>query len=448
MKKRMFAACLVAVLCLAVLMAGCSNNSVESISSTATSSALSPDYLEGADTSEPAEYTLYLPDTFTEDTYDSLTSSHSRFSLKWFVSEYDLSTVTLSTGKVVISIVGLNASGKEVTYKFTFKNGLLSSKSKTLGNSTALGSTTSSKSSSSSESSNVTPYSFHGLRFQVPSSWSKKESDDGDTLYFYPPYKETSMLMVKVAKTEAAFSFEVEAFMDSLINGLAEGSDDYIALSTEKMPICGYAGFKHTYSSTVSHLSVINTLYGVSTGKSTITFSGLISKSADEDTTQAFDKELSNIVNSLDLSDFSTSAQATVDQSVSDIIQKYDDISIDQEQTEGTTLSLKISITSLPGKSNEDYATTFYYNILQFLSEYLALDSYPYYLVTFTAEIDDEPVGYLMMNCAPTYGLFGTTHPVMFDSDIQTAFDKKYDEYMLDIDQKTLKAENEAESNS
>lgn len=152
----------------------------------------------------------------------------------------------------------------------------------------------------------------------------------------------------------------------------------------------------------------------------------------------------------IDVTGETSAAQTAVKESVLDIVQKYSALSIDEGQTDDTALALNVSITSLPGKSNEDYATMYYSVILNFVGDYLESVSEnadyfsPYKLITFGAFIDDEYSGFLMMYLTPS--LFGTTRPIMFDSDIQTAFDKKYDEYMLDIDQDTLKAQREAES--
>ncbi len=146
----------------------------------------------------------------------------------------------------------------------------------------------------------------------------------------------------------------------------------------------------------------------------------------------------------IDITGEASATQTVAEQSVSDIIQSLDDITINQEQTKDLTLALNINIDSSRGESNEDIATIYYYNIMQFISEYLEIESAPYQLIAFYALIDDNYAGFLMFSYAPEAGFVGTSRPIILNSDVKDAFEKKYDEYMLDIDADTLKAKSDS----
>lgn len=136
----------------------------------------------------------------------------------------------------------------------------------------------------------------------------------------------------------------------------------------------------------------------------------------------------------IDLSAEASEQQNSLRSDVNAILNELPNVTVDLVGTSDAALSLDVAIDSPYSSDLETCAEYFYYYSMQFIAEYLALDSMPYGTLAFNIIIDGADVGVMTMFTAPEYGLLGTSTPIIGDQDIFEVFSEKYDETMMDMD--------------
>ena len=136
----------------------------------------------------------------------------------------------------------------------------------------------------------------------------------------------------------------------------------------------------------------------------------------------------------IDLSAEAEEQQKSLRSDVNAILDELPNVTVDLAGTSDAALSLDVAIDSPYSSDLETCAEYFYYYSMQFIVEYLALDSMPYGTLAFNIIIDGADVGVMTMFTAPEYGLLGTSTPIIGDQDIYDVFSAKYDELMMDMD--------------
>ena len=136
----------------------------------------------------------------------------------------------------------------------------------------------------------------------------------------------------------------------------------------------------------------------------------------------------------IDLSAEASEQQNSLRSDVNAILNELPNVTVDLAGTSDAALSLDVAIDSPYSSDLETCAEYFYYYSMQFIAEYLALDSMPYGTLAFNIIIDGADVGVMTMFTAPEYGLLGTSTPIIGDQDIFEVFSEKYDETMMDMD--------------
>ena len=136
----------------------------------------------------------------------------------------------------------------------------------------------------------------------------------------------------------------------------------------------------------------------------------------------------------IDLSAEASEQQNSLRSDVNAILNELPNVTVDLVGTSDAALSLDVAIDSPYSSDLETCAEYFYYYSMQFIVEYLALDSMPYGTLAFNIIIDGADVGVMTMFTAPEYGLLGTSTPIIGDQDIFEVFSEKYDETMMDMD--------------
>lgn len=136
----------------------------------------------------------------------------------------------------------------------------------------------------------------------------------------------------------------------------------------------------------------------------------------------------------IDLSAEASEQQNSLRSDVNAILDELPNVTVDLVGTSDAALSLDVAIDSPYSSDLETCAEYFYYYSMQFIVEYLALDSMPYGTLAFNIIIDGADVGVMTMFTAPEYGLLGTSTPIIGDQELFEVFSAKYDELMMDMD--------------
>lgn len=136
----------------------------------------------------------------------------------------------------------------------------------------------------------------------------------------------------------------------------------------------------------------------------------------------------------IDLSAEASEQQNSLRSDVNAILNELPNVTVDLVGTSDAALSLDVAIDSPYSSDLETCAEYFYYYSMQFIVEYLALDSMPYGTLAFNIIIDGADVGVMTMFTAPEYGLLGTSIPIIADQELFEVFSAKYDETMMDMD--------------
>lgn len=136
----------------------------------------------------------------------------------------------------------------------------------------------------------------------------------------------------------------------------------------------------------------------------------------------------------IDLSAEASEQQNSLRSDVNAILNELPNVTVDLVGTSDAALSLDVAIDSPYSSDLETCAEYFYYYSMQFIAEYLALDSMPYGTLAFNIIIDGADVGVMTMFTAPEYGLLGTSTPIIADQELFEVFSAKYDETMMDMD--------------
>lgn len=123
---------------------------------------------------------------------------------------------------------------------------------------------------------------------------------------------------------------------------------------------------------------------------------------------------------------------------VNDILSDLPDLEIDSKETTDSLLVLNVAIDYPYSDEPEICAEWFFYYSMEFIAEYLNLDSYPYGNVIFQIIVDGQNIGFMNFFAVPEVGLIGTSTPVIFDDNTSDIFQEKYDAMMSDVDSKNF----------